>query len=374
MAASDDDNGWDDEDEAPVVADPYDDPDEWDDAEDLKTNDGSEFGIGGQGLETVALVLNDGDLPAQFLNGTAVSADSTGQEVMTAIIADSNEAAGYEAVARLGFTADNGRLVLAIDDDVVELQSFALDRHESPGDELQPGQQQFLMRMVDAEQTTWLMHVITPERQLGSLTGFMRTLAQQGEMEVLQPTIWQENAAETPELLAVRPETVSRVDVLPHPSGEGWAMVLEHHEDASHGYQFDRAADAIDAMNDVLQGLGRPVTRLNAFYHDLEDGRSRQFDLDEPDLDGTAEAPELPAVETVHFSAILGNAPDLPKVVGDVVLEPDWIKFNRPQPSASIEGTRAVVDQMIYPVGRSDPHPLDMGVAAPAEPPVAPKA
>lgn len=330
--------------------------------EQFLTHDGLEFGAGGEGLETTTLILHRGPLPSQFVGGTAVSAESTGQAVMAAVLGG-NEAAGFPATASIGFAPNDGRLVLEVDGHITELQSFGLDRHEDPNAGFDADQQQFLLRMVDANQDTWFMHVVAQTPQIGELNGFMRALAQQAEMTVLQPTIWEENAADVPDLLAVRAETVSRVDVLPDPSGEGWAMVIEHHDDANHGYRFLRAADAIDAMDDVLQTLGRPVTKLDAHYADLEDGRLRQFGIDAKALEGKAETPELPAVESVHFSAILGSKPKVPNVVGGVVLEPDWIKFIRPPPSVSIANTRDVVEKMIYPGSRSDPHPFDLGTA-----------
>ncbi|MEM6902710.1 MAG: hypothetical protein AAF556_05690, partial [Pseudomonadota bacterium] len=220
-----------DDSDAPTVDDPHGDPDDWASLPDLRTHDGKAFGIGGLELETVALILHRGDLPQQFLGSTAVSTESNGQAVMSAILGG-NEAAGYDATAALGFAPDNGRLVLDIEGEVRELQSFALDRHEAWGHTLEAGQQQFLLRMVDTDQHTWLMHVAAPDQQVGKLHGFMRALAQQAEMDVVQPTLWRDHSADAPDLLAIKSELISRVDVLPHPGGDGWAVVIEHDDDA----------------------------------------------------------------------------------------------------------------------------------------------
>ncbi len=364
----DDEDVWDEEDD--FAGDPVD-AEDFEPGEGDVLHDGFVRGAQDMVIDIPAMMVLPGPIPEQLDRAMLTSPDADADEVMNATLYG-NDAANFDAVADLDIDANDGRMRVEVNGEPRELQSIALD--ERPADQLESGKREFLLRLVDTKQDTWLMRIETPANRAVEVSTPLAAIAKHHNMVSTKPSLWAQNQADTADFMAVDPQTVAAVVIAPNPEDKGWAMVVEHDAEAGHAYSFNTAGQAIDAMRETLDTLNRSVAQLQISYVDPDTNKLAKRTLSDTDLRNHPDALDLPVAEEFFITALVGNEPKLPNVVGGVVLEKDWLAYRRGGAEVTTNGAARVTEALLYPAGRSNPHSFDVSAAAPAaEPAETPK-
>ncbi|MEO0393722.1 MAG: hypothetical protein AAF213_10845, partial [Pseudomonadota bacterium] len=286
-----------------------------------------------------------------------------------------NDPESFPAVAAIHMDPDDGRMRINTDQLTPQLEGapettrdlVSLSVTEITPNTKQPGMHHLILQVIDEDLDTWRIRLETPPRQLLETTTALRALAKMHRMVTAQPTQWASHAADTDDFLALDGANVAGVRIKPSDEGPGWSMVVEHDDYSGQTYRFEQAGQAIDAMQEVLEALGRPVTALDVGYIDPDTGAEETETLAADKLGSQLDQLELPVAEQFSIKAVVGSKRDMPNVVGGVVLANDWLAYRRGQASDMIKDATAITERMLYPVGRADPHPYDVSTGPQAD-------
>jgi hypothetical protein len=316
-----------------------------------------------QTVDLPELTIIPGDIPRQLDMAMMGAADAEPDEIMWALDYNAH-ADGLPPLATIDIDHQDGKLRLIADGGLREIVSIRLDEGRpdpEDADAIPPGTKLFLARVMDAEDDEWLMQIKVPERRADELAASIQALSKHHGMVTMQPRLFQLNVAESRDFAAVDPRVVAGMVIAPDSENGGWALMIEQNgRGATQGFGFDTAAQAVDAMRHCLEKVNRPVEQLRINYVDPEDGGFSSKMLTAGQLRTTDPATiDLPNAEEFSVNLLIGNEGRQPKVVGGVVLNDDWKGFQRPTTAETVAKATAVTEAMVYPAGRSDPHPYD---------------